>query len=256
MKLSQVAAQLYTVREHLKTPADIAVSLKKVRDIGYPAVQVSGMGPISETELVKIIRDEGLAFCATHEPGPQILANPRAVAERLDKLGCRYTAYPYPDGIDLTDLRQVEALAKKLDAAGAVLRAAGKTLAYHNHAIEFLRHGDKTGLELIYERSSPANLKGEPDTYWVQYGGGNPVDWIRRLHGRLPLLHAKDYAFTRENKPVFAEIGSGNLDWKAIVAEADAAGMEWFIVEQDVCPGDPFDSLRKSFDYIKTHLVK
>jgi hypothetical protein len=32
-------------------------------------------------------------------------------------------------------------------------------------------------------------------------------------------------------------------------------GCAWFIVEQDTCPGDPFDSLRQSFDYIKANLV-
>ena len=51
------------------------------------------------------------------------------------------------------------------------------------------------------------------------------------------------------------EIGYGNLDFKAIVAAAEASGCEWFIVEQDSCPGDPFDSAKLSFDYIKANLV-
>ena len=46
MKRSQVAAQLYTIRDHLKTPQDTAKSMRKIRSIGYEAVQVSGMGPI------------------------------------------------------------------------------------------------------------------------------------------------------------------------------------------------------------------
>ena len=73
MKINQVAAQLYTLRDHLKTPEDIARSLKKVRAIGYQAVQVSGMGPIGEAELLKILANEGLTCCATHEPGQVIL---------------------------------------------------------------------------------------------------------------------------------------------------------------------------------------
>jgi sugar phosphate isomerase/epimerase len=47
---------------------------------------------------------------------------------------------------------------------------------------------------------------------------------------------------------------AGNLDWRAIVREADAAGCEWYMVEQDMCPGDPFASLKQSFDYIREHL--
>ena len=55
MKLSQVALQLYTLRDYTKTPADIRHTLKKVRAIGYEAVQASGMGPIDDAELVEIL---------------------------------------------------------------------------------------------------------------------------------------------------------------------------------------------------------
>ena len=255
MKIEQVAAQLYTLRDFTKTPADIAATLKKVRGLGYQAVQASALGPIEESELVKILNGEGLTCCATHESGDTILNNPQAVVEKLQKLGCKYTAYPYPGGIDFSDEAQILALAKKLNKSGAVLREAGQTLTYHNHAIEFVRHGGMTALEIIYKKSSKKNLQGEIDTYWVQYGGADPVDWCKRLKGRLPLLHMKDYAFLTSDKPMMAEIGSGNLNWKKIVATAEKSGCQWFIVEQDVCPGDPFDSLKKSFEYIAANLV-
>ncbi len=160
-----------------------------------------------------------------------------------------------PRGIDFGDKAPIHALAKKLDASGAVLREAGQVLTYHNHAIEFVKFDGKLALEIIYEESDPQNLQAEIDTYWVQYGGGNPVEWCRRMAGRLPLLHMKDYMFLKENKHEMAEIGVGNLDWKAIIPAAEKSGCEWFIVEQDYCPGDPFDSLKASFDYIAANLV-
>ncbi|MGB8354117.1 MAG: sugar phosphate isomerase/epimerase [Chthoniobacteraceae bacterium] len=255
MKIEQVAAQLYTLRNFVKTPADIATTLKKVREIGFQAVQASALGPIEESELVKILAGEGLVCCATHESGDTIINDPQAVVEKLQKLGCKYTAYPYPSGIDFSDEAQVHALAKKLNASGAVLRKAGQVLTYHNHAIEFVRYGDKTALDIIYEESSKKNLQGEIDTYWVQYGGADPVEWCKKLKGRLPLLHMKDYAYLTSDKHGMAEIGSGNLNWKKIVAAAEKSGCEWFIVEQDVCPADPFDSLKKSFEYIAANLV-
>src|SRR5579862_4014872 len=249
MKIHQVAVQLYTLRDFTKTPSDIAATLKKVRTLGYQAVQASAMGPIDEGEFVKMLRGEGLALCATHEDGATILNEPQKVVERLRKLDCKYTAYPFPRGIDFGDEKQIHELARKLDAAGAVLRDAGQVLTYHNHAIEFVRHGAKVALEIIYDETNPQNLRSELDTYWVQYGGGSPLEWCKRLEARLPLLHMKDYKFTVENKHDMAEIGVGNLDWKAIIAAAEKSGCEWFIVEQDTCPGDPFDSLKKSFDY-------
>jgi sugar phosphate isomerase/epimerase len=256
MKLSQVAAQLYTLRDHLKTPADIAKSLKKVAAIGYRAVQVSGMGPIPEAELNTILKGEGLVCCATHEPSDLIRKQPEKIVERLKKLNCRYTAYPYPAGVDWSKQEDIDQLIADLDRAGAALRQAGQVLTYHNHAIEFIPVAGATALDYIYTKTDPRNLLGEIDTYWVQYGGGDPAAWCRKLKGRLPLLHLKDYGFTTQNKPDFAEIGRGNLNWPEIISASEASGCEWFIIEQDTCPGDPFDSLKISFDYIAANLVR
>ena len=258
MKLSQVAVQLYTLRDHLKTSADIAATLKKVAALGYQAVQVSGMGPISEEELNALLDANGLVCCATHEGSDVIRKEPAKVVERLKKLRCRHTAYPFPSGVDWAKQSDIDDLIADLDRAGAVLREAGLVLSYHNHANEFIRvPGHRvTALEYIYAKTDPKNLQGEIDTYWVQHGGGSPAAWCRKLKGRLPLLHMKDYVFsTAENKPTYTEIGQGNLDWKEIVAAAEESGCEWFIVEQDTCPGDPFDSLKISFDYIAGNLL-
>ena len=256
MKINQIAAQLYTLRDHLKTPAEIAQTLKKVRAIGYLAVQVSGMGPIDEAELVRILDSEGLTCCATHEPSQVILDETAKVIERLQKLSCRYTAYPYPAGVDFQKPDHIATLAKKLDAAGAAMAKAGQVLAYHNHSGEFVRYKGRTALDAIYAKTDPRHLQGEIDTYWVQAGGGDPVAWCRKLMGRLPLLHLKDYGCGADGKPFFAEIGRGNLNWRKIISAAKASGCQWFIVEQDVCPGDPFESLAISFRYLQEKFVR
>ena len=248
MKKSQIAAQLYTLRDHLKTPADIAASLKKVKTIGYDAVQLSGLGPIPEDEMNKILDGEGLVCCATHESGATIIDDVQKVIDRLNALNCKYTAYPYPH-VKLSSEEAVKGLAKGLDASGAKMRKAGQVLTYHNHAVEFERFGDRTALDIIYDETDPANLQGEIDTYWVQHGGGNPVAWVERLKGRLPLLHLKEFGII-ENQIKILEVGSGNLDWAGIIAAGDAAGTEWFIVEQAPCRYDAFDSLKMSLDYL------
>jgi len=255
MKLSQVAIQLYTLRDFCKTASDYAATLKRVREIGYQAIQISGVGPIPVEELRSIAEGEGLVIAATHEGSDVILNEPAKIVERLSALGCRYTAYPWPGGIDFSNPEHVDRLIAKLDAAGELLRKAGQVLTYHNHAHEFFHVNGRPVLETIYERTNPLHLQGEIDTFWVQAGGGNPVQWCERLKNRLPLLHLKDYAVDHEGQRYFAEIGYGNLDFKAIIAAAKASGCQWFIVEQDTCPGDPFVSIQKSFDYIRANLV-
>ncbi|HUL53390.1 MAG TPA: sugar phosphate isomerase/epimerase [Opitutaceae bacterium] len=255
MKLSQVAAQLYTVRDFCQTAAGLAAAARKIRAIGYPAVQLSGQGPIPEEEIARIMAGEGLAICATHEPALVILDQTEKAIASLHKLGCRLTAYPWPQGIDFTDARSITTLVRKLDAAGARFRAAGLTLGYHNHDLEFLKFQGAPVLEYIYDHTDPRHLVAELDTYWVHYGGGDCVEWCQRLRGRLPFIHLKDYAITPERRPVFSEIGSGTLPFRRIIDEAELSGCAWFIVEQDTCPRDPFESLQISFDYLKTHLA-
>lgn len=252
MKKNQIAAQLYTLREFTKTPADVAVTLRKVRQIGYRAVQVSGMGPIAEEELVRLLDGEGLTCCATHEDPVRILSEPEKIVERLRKLKCRFTAYPIPRNVDCVSRQSVFDLADKLNAAGRCLRQAGQMLTYHNHALELQRFDGKTTLEWIYEKTDADNVQGEIDTYWIQNGGHDPAAWCRRLNGRLPLIHLKDY-IPRGNTPAFAPVGHGNLDMPGIIRAAEASGCQWFIVEQDDCYGeDPFEALAKSYRYLET----
>lgn len=256
MKINQLGAQLYTLRDYLKSPKDIAQALQKVRQIGYEAVQVSGMAAIDEGELVKILDEQGLICAATHEPGDTILNNPQKVVERLAKLRCKYTAYPFPAGINMSSKSSVLDFAAKLNAAGKTLYEAGMVLTYHNHSIEFQRIEGKLIIDMIYDNTDPLYVQGEIDTYWVQHGGGNPAQWCQKLQDRLPLLHLKDYIITNGNVPTYAEIGSGNLDWQQIIPAAQKAGCQWYLVEQDVCPGSPFDSLQKSFCYVKEKIAK
>jgi sugar phosphate isomerase/epimerase len=255
MKINQIAIQLYTLRDYCQTAADVAITAKKIRQIGYTAVQVSGVGPIPEEELVSIFNGEGLKICATHHHGLQILNNPELVIERLNKLGTKLTAYPYPEGIDFSNPEHIENLVIKLDAAGEKFRKAGLKLGYHNHANEFFRYKGATVLDYIYTNTAPENLVAELDTFWVQRGGGDVVDWVSRMKGRQPFIHLKDFKVNPAGEISFCEIGEGTLPFDRIIAAAEAGGCEWFIVEQDSTPGDPFISIKQSFDYLNANFT-
>lgn len=255
MNISKIAATLYTVRDFCKNASDLTATARKLRAIGYEAVQLSGLSSIEPEEIVRIMAGEGLTICATHEPSNEILEQPEKAIERLQRIGCKLTAYPYPHGVDFGNADSIKGLVSKLDSAGAKFRAAGITLGYHNHDIEFSKFEGTTVLEYIYARIQPRNLVGELDTYWVHYGGGDCVAWCQRLRGRLPFIHLKDYAITLERKPTYCEIGQGTLPFDRIIDEAERSGCQWFIVEQDTCPRDPFESLEISFKYLKANIV-
>lgn len=247
----KIALQLHTIRDHLKNDADVAKSFTRVREIGYEHVQLSELGEITAARVKQLANEAGLGICATHEDAREIVEEPRKVADRLSELGCRYTAYPAPH-VPLQTLDQVFALADDLSRAGEVLRSRGQLLTYHNHAVEFRKLSGKAILDWLYERTDPLMVHGEIDTYWVQAGGGDPAGYCARLSGRLPLLHLKDYAIDEKNEPTMAALGEGNLNFTTILREADAAGCEWFIVEQDRGFTDPFEAITVSLRYLKS----
>lgn len=258
MKKEKIAAQLYTVRDYCNDAREIVETLKKVRSIGFKAVQLSSLGPLPPHELVRVLDGEGLTCCSTHEDSEELLTDPESVIERLSVLGCTATAYPWPKDQDFSTLEGVKRLCKALSRTGKLLKKAGITFAYHNHNLEFHRINGKTVLEWIMAETDSDSLEAELDTYWVQAGGGDPVEWLSRVKGRASMLHVKDYGVDPKGKATFEEIGQGNLNWEKIMHAAKRAGCQWYIIEQDSDweAGDPFESLKLSLAYLKKTFVE
>jgi sugar phosphate isomerase/epimerase len=252
-----IAAQMYTVRDFCKTPADIAKSCAKLKAAGFGAVQASGLGPIEPKELAKILSGEGLVCAATHTGWDRVEPEPEKVAEEHLTLGCKYTAVPFL-GQSHRSLEGYTAFAAGMNKAGKVLAKSGIILSYHNHAFEFEKYptaGGRLGLDILIQDTDPAIVNFEIDTYWVQFGGGNPAQWIRKVKGRIPHIHVKDMT-VRATKPIYAEVGEGNLDWPAILAASKDAGVKWYIIEQDTCEKDPFESLSISLKNLRSWGLK
>jgi sugar phosphate isomerase/epimerase len=96
------------------------------------------------------------------------------------------------------------------------------------------------------------------DVFWVSVAGQDPVEMLKQYKGRVPLIHLKDKATGTavqydEKVPAatFKEVGSGSLDFLAVLRAAEAAGVKHYFVEQDQTPGDPVDSLRKSYEFLR-----
>jgi sugar phosphate isomerase/epimerase len=246
-----LAAQLYTVREHAQTTADLADSLRRIRDIGYKAVQVSGIGPIEPVKVKAMVDDLELTICNTHTPYQALWHDPDAVIEQHHLWGCHHVAIgSMPQEYREEGEAGYRRFAAEASAVGERLSRAGLTFSYHNHSFEFVRFGPRTGLDLIYEESDPRYLQAEIDTYWVQHGGGDPAVWIRKLARRMPVVHLKDMVIL-DGQQAMAEIGEGNLNWPAILDACRAAAVEWYAVEQDTCQRDPFESLAISYNNLR-----
>ncbi len=243
-----LAAQLFTVRDHTQTVEGFAESMVKISAIGYRAAQVSAIGPIEPADVKRICDDNGLTIVNTHIAWPRLQEDIDAVIEEHHLWACRHVAvgsmprHFIEEGE--TGIRQFAAEATEV---GRTLYEAGLTFSYHNHSFEFIRYGDRNGLEILFDETDPRYVQAELDTYWIQFGGGDVCDWILRVKDRMPVVHLKDMATVSWREQVMKEVGEGNLNWPGILEACREANVEWYAVEQDICPGDPFESLATSY---------
>ena len=184
MKISQVGAQLYTVRDHLKGSSAFARTIERLKAIGYSAVELIHSDTVSDEEIAKICGEALMTVAAAHVPGKLIVENPATVVEKLKTVGSKIAVYAFPAEVDFSSRSEVERLAHQLQESAEVLRQAGLTLAYHNHAMEFFRLEG----ELVYDviRRIASGLSIELDAYWLQYAGMSPERWIKDCGLCLP----------------------------------------------------------------------
>jgi len=245
---TKLAFNSYTVRDKLGNPENVEDTFRKAADFGYKAVELDLEGMMlqfEKGELKDLLDRVGLRAFSAHVEFERLEYGIDDAIEDMKYIGLEYVAVPnLPRERFCKDEQGWLAGIAMLSNFGEKLNKSGIKFAYHNHAKEFERYHGKTAMEMIYNESNWQNYLAEIDVYWVQYGGGDPAEWLRRYTGRVPLAHIKDYGIV-DGKPFTLEVGEGNMNWPYILEACKDAGVAWYIVEQD-------DVLRDSLESIKT----
>jgi sugar phosphate isomerase/epimerase len=240
-----VGIQLYTLRERLK--ADFAGTLERVADLGLDGVEFAGYGDLPAEEMRALLEKLHLRGAASH-----------VSLERLENDFGREAAYARTVGIGTLVCPWWKEdsgegwlrLAERLSAIERNCSGAGLGFAYHNHAHELTSTVEGEPALDVMLRAAP-ELEAELDVAWLHAGGVDPVEYLQRYAGRVPLVHLKDTRRDGEGQWGTLELGSGEVDLEGVLREAGAAGTQWLIIEQDHCPGDPFDSIEQSIAWLR-----
>ena len=129
----------------------------------------------------------------------------------------------------------------------------GLKLVFHPHAETHVEYDDQ--IELFLDQTDPDRVFICLDIGHHAYRGGDPVDFMRRHHQRIPYLHLKSVdtdiqrSVEADGIPfatavamgMFCEPSEGKIDFvsfRDVLNEVDFDG--WAIVEQDLYP-TPFD---------------
>lgn len=237
-----IGLQVYSVREQLAT--DFIGTMRRVAEIGYGHIEaISAFKGTTIEQAAKVFRDLGLTVVAAHVPLPVGDKKQEAV-DIAGVLGTRRLVSGLgPDRMDTPQkLRQACDL---FNEAASNARAAGLSFAIHNHWWEMEPVGPRFRYQLLLEHLDP-HVLFEVDIYWARVGGADPVQVIRELGDRAPLIHVKDGPGMK--KQPHTAVGEGVVDVPAAVAAAKHA--ECLIVELDECATDMMQAVARSYRYL------
>jgi sugar phosphate isomerase/epimerase len=267
---SFIGLQLYTVRDAMQS--DPSGTLARVAQIGYNSLETAtytgtqkfyGMNPAA---FSKTLKQNGLIAHSGHYRLGEEKINGEVqqgtIKRGWDKavddaaaVGIKYMVCAYLSDPERGNIDHYKRLAAEFNKAGATCKKAGIQFCYHNHDFEFVAKNGQLPYDILLNESDKNLVKMEMDMYWVKKAGLDPIALINKNPGRFPLWHTKDMDNTQAQ--AFAEVGSGIINFKQIFTRANKArsGLKYFFVEQDKCPGSPFDSITKSIRYIKQNLI-
>jgi sugar phosphate isomerase/epimerase len=246
MRRDQIALQLYTLRR--LAADDLAGTLRSVAAAGYRSVELAGLPATVPGELARLLEVSELRAVASHEAVESLREDSHAVAARMAEVGCPRVIVPWMPEVDRRTVADVRRFAAELGGFARSLADQGLRLGYHNHAFEFEPLEGTTVWEVLLA-DLPPEVEIELDVYWAAVAGRDPVAEIGASAQRVRLLHMKDSSAAPA--PHDAPVGEGTLPITAIVEAARAAGVEWYVVEQDE-PQAPLDDVTRSLRYLES----
>lgn len=151
--------------------------------------------------------------------------------------------------------------------ACAVKRETGLRTVFHHHIGTWIETPEETAR--LLRMTDPDVLGLCFDTGHYRFGGGDPVVGVKRHADRIWHVHFKDHdpAVAAESRRqgwggvdavghgVFCELGKGDVDFPAVLAELQAMNYGgWIVVEQDVLPGmgSPKESAARNREYLRS----
>lgn len=288
--LTEVGLQLYTLRSQLGE--DAVATIDRVAQIGYDHVETFGpqIGPDGKVSfwgldvpaLAAKLKESGLKSYSGHYDMSDFLTPGNGNADTLKihletaaALGQQYVIAPVPPFqlIDKLTADDYRFMADQFNKGGELAAAAGLKIGYHNHFWEFrtLADGSK-GLDILIENTDKDAVFFELDLFWSEKAGIDSAAYFEKNPSRFPLWHLKDMdkehtevitGGDNDSKPftditgsiVYAEVGTGAIDFKNIMTKKDVAGLQHVFVEQDTITIDTYESITKSYNYVKNELL-
>jgi len=248
-----LAVQAYSFKKSF--PIDMAKTLDTIKAMGFTEIESGGL---PAQAFRKLCDERGITIPSTGAGYEDLLNKPDSVAWKARILGASYVMcawIPHKNGVFTID--DAKKAVVDFNKAGKYLKEQGLTFCYHAHGYEFQPWENGTLLDYLFKNTNPEYVSFEMDIFWIQFGGGNPVELLKKYGDRWKLMHIKDLrkgakrdltGLTGPENDV--PLGMGELDIPAILKEAKKIGIKHYFIEDE--SGSPSVNIPKSIAYLKS----
>jgi sugar phosphate isomerase/epimerase len=241
--LATVGLQLYTLRSIMRD--DFTGPIRQAAAIGYKELEFAGYGDMTAPQIRSLLDELGVSSPSTHLGANLFMEDLPGLIEKAQVIGHHYLICPHPGELPYKTLDDYRAMAATFNQWGEACKGAGLQFGYHNHSFEFEAIDGVLPMDILMMETDPELVAIELDLCWAVNAGMDPAVYFEKFPGRFHLCHVKD--LDPASEPTI--VGQGRVDFAAIFAKAETAGLRHYVVEHDN-PTDPIASIRTSFEYL------
>ncbi len=245
--IKSIGLQLWSVKDYLKSEDEVKSTFKKLKEMGYDEVQTAG-APVPYEDLARIAKENGLKIVGTHysfEKMENDIEGAIADHKAMETTNMGIGGYHFKTEED------VNTFIEKANKIADRISKEGMKFTYHNHSHEFVEINGKTVWQRLVDGLDKDKTSFVLDTYWVQAAGGDVVDWIEKLAGRIDIIHLKDMGMWHTDhtgsdtiEKYVTPVGSGNMNFERIIEASVKAGVKYFCVEFEQEGWDKRDTMK------------
>jgi sugar phosphate isomerase/epimerase len=234
-----IGLQLYSLRADFKK--DVPGTMAKVAGFGIKNVELASTYDMEPEKFLALLSANGLTAISGHFPYDMYRTNAHAIAHQAEALGLKYAGcawIPHKGDFDEKGARDAAAV---FNEAGKELAEHGIKFFYHTHGYEFQPYKDGTLFDLLMAETNPKLVTYQMDVFWIVHPGQDPVKLLGKYGSRFELMHVKDMKAGTEHNLTGGtkdlnndvQVGTGILDWPAILGAAKKAGVKWYFIEDE-----------------------
>lgn len=235
-----VGLQLYSLRAQF-TANGVPKTLDTVKGLGLRYAELAGTYNLPPDQLLKLLTERGIKAVSGHFPYKRFKEEPEKVAAEAKALGLEFAGCAWADHKAPLDEKQTREICAVFNKAGAVLAAQGLKFFYHAHGFEFYPHADGTLMDLMIKETDPKFVSYQMDILWVVFPGHDPVKLLNKYPERWKLIHLKDLKKGVATGDLSGKtdvkndvpLGTGQMNWPAILAAAKKAGVKYYFIEDE-----------------------